>query len=137
MNTSGLPCTLQIMKPELTKSEKRAVRELAGIAWKRQLREEIIVIGDAIREMEEEKTTPHDVNELIHRFHNGASRELYKRYGDSDPWLAICRAHYDGILTDVDIANNTEKIREGIRQFAKTYRIVNGLEPLPDANADG
>ena len=122
------------MQPDLNKSERRTVRELAGLSWERQLRDELLVIGVAIGEMQAEKTSPHDVNDLIHRFHNGASRELFNRYSGNTPWLAVCRAHFDGILNDNDIESASEKIRDGIRKFASTFRTINGFEPPVDGD---
>ncbi len=37
---------------EFTKAEKKQVRELAGIAWERALRAEVLKIGEAIARME-------------------------------------------------------------------------------------
>lgn len=111
------------MEPELTRSERRKVRELAELAWERQLREEILKIGDAIQEMRNGAATPHDVDELIHRFHQGPSRKLFQLYSDNNPWWAVCRAHHDGILTDDDIAKASDKIIAGIRQFAKAIEM--------------
>ena len=66
------------MSGDLTKADKKKVRELAGIAWERELREEIRGIADAINEMENGSLSPFDVNDRIHEFHNGASRDLYR-----------------------------------------------------------
>ena len=100
------------MEPEFTKSEKRRIRELAAIAWERQLRSELTTIGDAIKRMTEHQASPHDINDLIHEFHDGISRELFNRFSGSKPWLAVCLAHiYDSVLTDGDIAGCSDKMR--------------------------
>ena len=64
-------------------------------------------------------------------------RQLYKRYSGNTPWLAVCRAHFDGILTDADIEGASENVRNGIREFASTYRKINGIEPLADGDSVG
>ncbi len=123
------------MEPDFNKSDRRRVRELADIAWERQLRDELLAIGDAITAMRNNTITPHDVNQLIHQFHNGTSRELYNRYSGGQIWIAVCRAHYDGILSDEDVSDVSEKLRDELRRFADTYRTINGLDvPLNDKN---
>ena len=72
----------------------------------------------AIAEMEKNSLSPFDVNDSIHRFHNGASRDLYKQYSDSLPWWGVCRAYFDGVLADDDLVDASDEVRNGIREFA-------------------
>ena len=74
------------MRGDLTKADKKRVRQLADITWERELRCELRKIAAAIQEMENSSLSPFEVNESIHSFHNGASRDLYKQYSDSLPW---------------------------------------------------
>ncbi len=116
------------MQPKLTKSERRHVQELAGLAWERQLRDEIGTVGDAIREMEADKLCPHEVNDIIHRYHNGASRDLYMRYSDSLPWFALCRAYFDGVITDDDLSHTSDNLRSGIATSADSFNQLHRIE---------
>ena len=100
------------------KADRKCRRKLAAVAWERELRAEIQKIADAIHEMDAGQLSPHDVNNRIHEFHDGISRELWKRYTQSDPWTAVYRAHYDAYLTDEDIAEATDGVRNAIREFA-------------------
>jgi Arc/MetJ-type ribon-helix-helix transcriptional regulator len=43
-------------------------------------------------------------------------------YSASDPWFAVCRAHYDGVLTDEDFVNASDRVRAGMRLFAEQDR---------------
>ena len=79
------------MRGDLTKADKKKVRRLAGIAWERELRNELRRIAAAIDEMENGSLSPFDVNDRIHKFHNGASRDLCKRYSESLPWWGVGR----------------------------------------------
>jgi len=115
------------MKGLHTKSERKFIRKLADMAWERQLREALNSIGGVISEMASGNLSPFDANEAVHRFHSGISRELYILYSGSDPWFAVCRAHYDGILTDDDLANASENIRAGLKQFADRFEEYNGI----------
>lgn len=73
------------MSGHLTKAEKKKVRQLAGIAWERELRLELRKIAAAIEEMENDSLSPFEVSDSIHKFHNGASRDLYNQYSVSLP----------------------------------------------------
>ena len=115
------------MDAEFTKSEKRHVGELAALAWDRQLRAELARIGDAIDSMNEQQSSPHSVNDLIHDFHTGISRELFTRFNTNKPWVGVCHAYYDGVLTDDDIAGDSERIRNGINEFANNLGVINAI----------
>lgn len=105
-----------------TKSERKLIRQLASTAWERQLREELKKIGGVLSEMESGHLSPFDADAAVHAFHNGVSRELYNRYSDSDPWFAVCRAHFDGVLTDEDFSGASDNIRQGLKQFADRFQ---------------
>lgn len=109
------------MSGDLTKADKKRVRQLAGIAWERELRHEICGIAAAINEMDNGSLSPFDVNDRIHKFHNGASRDLYIQYSESLPWLGVSRAYFDGVLTDDDLVGASDEVRTGIAEFAASF----------------
>jgi hypothetical protein len=106
------------MQGDFTKSDRKRIRQLADLAWERGLRFELRKIAVAIEEMDSGRLTPFDVTDRIHKFHDGASRDLYNQFSISLPWLAVCRACFDGVLTDEDITDVSSDIRDGIREFA-------------------
>jgi hypothetical protein len=81
--------------------------------------------------------SPFDANDAVHQFHNGISRELYNLYAVSDPWLAVCRAHYDGVLTDDDFAEASDNIRDGLKQFADLFNEYNAIQAEPTPQSGG
>ncbi len=102
---------------DLTKQERRHIRELAGLAWERELRTAITVLGQSIRQMEAGDLNPFQVSEIIHKHHNGVARELYSKYSHSFTWYAVCRAHMDGILTDRDIEGISDRMRSEMNRI--------------------
>jgi len=106
---------------DLTRADKKKVRQLADIAWERELRDEIRGIAAAINEMENGSLSPFDVNDRIHKFHSGASWDLYRQYSESLPWLAVSRAFLDRILTDDDLLDASDEVRTGIAEFAASF----------------
>ena len=109
------------MSGDLTKADKKKVRQLAGIAWERELRDELRGIAAAINEMENGSLSTFDVNDRIHKFHNGASRDLYRQYSESLPWLGVCRAFIDRVLNDYDLVDASDEIRRGIAEFVASF----------------
>ena len=116
------------MHPEFTKADRKHIREMAKLAWERKLRDEIVGIGDAIQKMQSGEISPNEVNDIIHQFHEGPSRELFKLFSDSLPWYAVCRAHYDGVIADDEISHTSKTIRDGLKRFADTYQEINAIE---------
>ena len=109
------------MSGDLTKADKKKVRQLAGIAWERELRGELRSIADAIDEMENGSLSSFDVNDRIHKFRNGASRDLFKQYSASLPWLGVSRAYFDRVLTDDDLVDASDEVRKDIAEFAASF----------------
>ena len=109
------------MSGDLSKADKKKVRHLAGIAWERELRNEIRGIAAAINEMENGSLSAFDVNDRIHKFHNGASRDLYRQYSESLPWLGVSQAFFDRVLTDDDLVDASDEVRTGIAEFAASF----------------
>ncbi|TWU20778.1 hypothetical protein [Bythopirellula polymerisocia] len=120
------------MSGDLTKADKRKVRQLAGIAWERELRQELLKIAAAIEEMENGSLSPFEVNDSIHIFHEGASRDLYRHYADSHPWLGVCRAYCDRVLTDEDLVDASDEVRNGIREFAASLAKLDAEAGISD-----
>ena len=110
-----------------TKSERKLVRQLASTAWERQLRESLKKIGGVLSEMESGDLSPFDAAAAVHAFHNGVSRELYNKYSGSDPWFAVCRAHYDGVFSDEDFTGASDNVRAGLKLFAEQFRELHDL----------
>ena len=91
------------MAIDFTKSERKTICKLAALAWERQLRSELHKIATAIADMDKGLLSPFEVNQIIHEFHNGISRELFNRYSGSQTWFPVCRAHYDKVFSDNDL----------------------------------
>ena len=98
-------------------SRKKKVRQLADIAWDRELRDEIRGIATAINEMKDGSLSAFDVNDRIHKFQNGVSRDSYKEYPQLLPWSGVCRAYVECVLTDDDLVDASDELRGGIGEF--------------------
>src|SRR5437763_15720373 len=75
----------------LTKSQKRAVRELLGEAHEAEIDTTLLKVEAAIQEWRSGKILPSEVSARIHEFHR-ESQEIFKTYNYLDPLLAVARA---------------------------------------------
>ena len=76
----------------MTKSQKKHLRYLVGIAYDRELGVALDWLFEIYQQWKIGEIEAWDVNEEIHKHHNGISRELYNRYAYPDPCLLVARA---------------------------------------------
>ena len=110
------------MALEFSKSEKKHLRQLVSLAWERELRRELLKIGDAIALMRENSMNVHEVDTLIHSHHDGISRDLYQRYAEGDLWLATCYAYAHEILADEDISVLSPERQQSVRSAVYIFK---------------
>ena len=68
------------MKEKLTKSVKKKLRSLAGLAHERELTAELSTLEAQFAHWRTGQLTAFELAELIHSFHDGVARTLYKQY---------------------------------------------------------
>jgi hypothetical protein len=82
---------------ELTKSQRRAVRELLGEAHEAEIAAALLDVETAVGEWRSGKILPSDVNERIHKYHREA-QQIFKTYNYLHPMLALSRAVVFGFI---------------------------------------
>ena len=95
---------------ELTKKQRKHIREMAGVAYEREMAAALDKLLTAFQKWKQGGITPFDLNEEIHQYHNGTARELYKQYVTGDPDMAVMLALARGIL-------KIEELNEDCRSF--------------------
>ncbi len=75
-----------------TKSQRKKLRELAGIANERELDQEMERLYQHFENWRSGNISCFELSDLIHKFHQGASREIWKMYAYSDPDTTVSRA---------------------------------------------
>lgn len=84
--------------PDIPKRLKRLLREYAGRAHEAELRQALVPLAEAFKRWERGELDSFELNELIHRFHQGASREIYVRYVSRDFEPALAHAIESGLI---------------------------------------
>jgi hypothetical protein len=80
------------------KAIKRLVREWAGIAHDRDLRQALGELHIQFGRWERGEISSFELNDLVHQFHDGASREIWKRYATNHLEPAVASAVAAGVL---------------------------------------
>src|SRR6185369_11341487 len=84
------------------KIDKR-MKELAQLAYERDISRCIDVLHAQMNEWKEGKTTVWDIEQSIHEFHNKIARGLYRSYAMTDTFLAVAFGVAQGVLSLDDI----------------------------------
>ena len=90
------------MRP-FTKAQRHEIRRLAGLAYEKELG---TAAGDLQSEFERWRRGEIDVfvlNEQIHKFHDGISRELYKRYAMGEVEWSLASAIGRNIINESEV----------------------------------
>jgi hypothetical protein len=90
-----------------SKSIKHQLRAYARTAYERELRAELAKLDADFGHWRDGRLSGHELTERLHRFHNGAARELYKRYESNQVDLAVARAIVLGPLSSDEIDPRT------------------------------
>ncbi len=103
---------------DLTKSQKRTVRELLGDAHEAEIASALIGVETAIQRWRSAEILPSEVSERIHEFHK-ETQEIFKTYNYLDPMLALARAVVFGFI---EISRVPEELRPRVRELETLLR---------------
>ena len=87
----------------LTKRQRRVLRELADVAHSRELSAELTKLEEDFRRWRTGELDPHELSDLIHVFHQGPSRKLFTRYTDTSKTIAVAYALMHGIIDESEV----------------------------------
>ena len=103
-----------------SKDQKKRLRDLAGQAYETELNRELARLLEDFQSWQAGDLNPFELSEKIHQFHQGASKELYKRYTYVDADIVVARALAEGVLEDKDLPAELLEPLAGQRAFFKT-----------------
>jgi hypothetical protein len=111
------------MPDRWTKKQRRELRELQGIAWERELSAVLEDLEGDFCSWRKGHISPFELNDRIHRFHNGRSRELFNVYsGSLDTfWLEAVIAR--GIIEESEVSEDLLAVhRPHVERFRERLR---------------
>ena len=106
-----------------TKKQRRELRDLQGLAWERELSSALEGLRADFQSWEKGEISPFELNDRIHRFHNGRSRELFNTFGGSlySFWVANVIAR--GIIEESEVSEDLlTELRADIDRYRERIR---------------
>lgn len=102
---------------------RKRLRELVGIAYERELRLELEQLDGKFQLWHDGAIDSFELEHCIHRFHNGAARELYCRYTDVPPELVLPYALANHLIADEELPEEAfAEIKGRASLFAASVR---------------
>lgn len=95
------------MNRDFTKAQRRRIRELNGIAYERDLSDELTKLESEFKRWRDGEIGAFELLETIHRFHQGPSRELFSKYDHSNMDFAVAYAIHRGVLSEEEAGAGT------------------------------
>ena len=102
---------------EVPKRIKRLVREWAGIAHERELRKALSELRAQFARWERGDIDAFELNDLVHRFHQDTSREIWKRYATTHLEPAVASAVAAGVLRKEELPAELVQHIAGLIEF--------------------
>ena len=86
-----------------SKAQRKKLRQLKDIAYERELDHALEKLYQKFQKWRNKEIDGFELNDLIHKHHQGASREIWKFYTYADPDMAVAHAVNQGLLKKEDI----------------------------------
>jgi len=107
---------------DASKRLKRLVREWAAVAHDRELSKALLELHAHFDRWKRGEITAWDLNDLIHRFHDGASREIWKTYATNRLEPAVAIAVATDVLRREELPPELLQHLAGLVDFDETER---------------
>lgn len=92
-----------------SKKVEKQMRELAQIAYERDLTRSIEDLQEQMKAWKAGKMTVWDIEQDIHMFHNKTARSLYKSYAITDSIIAVAIGVAKGVISLSDVPEEERK----------------------------
>lgn len=108
---------------DLTKSEKRKVRDLAGEVYKIELGRELAKLEAAFVSWRNGEIDAFELDDKVHKYHSGPHKELYKSYVMlRQPETMVARALATGLISRDQVSTEVGNKIGHLVQFFKESR---------------
>jgi len=107
-----------------TKAQKKHLRILSATAHERELSQALGELFAKFQEWQKGDLSPWDLNQEIHEFHDGKSRNLYKFYVmNHEPLFRVASALANGVIDIDEIPENCRAILKPKMEIVKNEEI--------------
>ena len=109
----------------MNKSIRKRLRELADIAYERELGNHLSKLYDEFGAWRSGKISSSELSDRIHKFHTGRARDIYTLFSDSKPDLVVARALNMGIIAEDEVPAD---VRKAIARSIETFRMMDEID---------
>jgi hypothetical protein len=102
---------------EVPRRIKRLVREWAGIAHERDLRNALSELRVQFDRWDRGEIDSFELNDLVHRFHQDTAREIWKKYATGHLEPAVASAIASGVLGKEELPGELAQHIAGLIEF--------------------
>ena len=88
---------------DISKAQKRELRRIVALAHERELTRALTALETHHARWRNNEIDVFELNEEIHKFHDGISRELYKIYVLGEPHWGAARGLANGVIEESEI----------------------------------
>lgn len=106
---------------EYPKRIKKELKKLAGWAYENELGRELGKLARHFDDWREGKIAAGDLTELVHQYHNGPARELWKKYNGPFTDALVAGAIMNGLLQKEQVTEETWPV---VEEAIERYRLL-------------
>ena len=106
---------------EISKAHRKLLRKLSQIAYDREMTHHLKELDQKFKKWQKKKISSYELNELIHNFHNGTSKNLYCIYNYLDADGVVARALAFGFLSEKEVPGELRSVIQGMISFYKEH----------------
>ena len=106
---------------QIPKTSRKQLRELAQIAYEREMTHHLNELAEKFEKWKKNEITSSDLNELVHNFHNGTSKQLYCIYNYLDVDGVVARAIAFGFLSEKEVPGELISLIQNMITFYKEH----------------
>ncbi len=107
---------------KFSKSEKKHLRELAALAYERDVAKSLSNIASKFDEWKNGKISALQLNEALHEYDRGESREVWSRYDSNQFDIQVAGAIVRGLLTENEAGKEVVTLLSNQIQFLKSMQ---------------
>jgi lysine/ornithine N-monooxygenase len=105
----------------LDKSIRKKLRELADIAYERELGQHLSKLYNEFVAWRSGKISSHELADRVHQYHNGQLHDAYILFTDSKPDIVVAKALSMGIMTEDEVPDD---VRKAIARSIEAFRMM-------------
>ena len=110
---------------EISKAAKKHFRKLAAVAYERELDRALDMLFSQFQDWKKKKLNAFELDEEVHKHHQGISRDLYKRYEYGEPTFMVARALVIGLIKEDEIDKQHLPMLAGAIELFKFFGLYN------------